>query len=207
MLRNKIFFIFLILTTSSLAKAEVKVGVILPLSGGAAEYGVACKNGIEMGLEEFKDKIAGKFSIVYEDDQNAPAQTVTSLRKLRSANNSEFILTFASNTSNAINSLADKEGFLLFALATDPNVVKNKANVFSYWVTPEEEVKTLLKELARRNINRIAVFTTQHDGTLAIKKTLQTLAPASGVQIIFDEEIAPDEREFRTLLAGCDFKL
>lgn len=193
-------FLITIFAFSSIASAETKIGVILPLTGGAAEYGIACNNGITLAQEDFKEKIGGRFSVVFENDQNSPALTVSSLRKLRAFDKSEFFLTFASNTSNSVNSLADKEGFILFALATDPNVVKNKKNVFSYWVTPEEEVKTLIAELNRRNIKRIALFSTQQDGILSIKNTLQGLAATAGIEIVFDEEFSPDNRDFRTSL-------
>ena len=186
---------------SSIAKAETKsVGVILPLSGGGASYGVACKNGIELGLKDFKDKIGDKFKVIFEDDQNTSSQTLSALRKLRNSNRSDIFLTFSSSTSNAISPLADKENFLLFALATDPNVVKERKNAFNYWVTPDEEVKLLIAELLKRNIKHIAIFTTQHEGTFAFKKTLEEYLVNTGIEVIFEDEFSPNDRDFRTSL-------
>jgi branched-chain amino acid transport system substrate-binding protein len=201
MLQFRILILSSLVFFSTIVKAEVSVGLILPLSGGAAIYGNACRNGVTLGFEDFKEKINGRFKVDYEDDQNSAAQTVTALRKLRASKKSEFIVSFTSNTSNAINSLADRENFILFALATDPAVVNGKKNVFSYWVTPETETKALIAELNFRKMKKIAVFTAQQTGALAVRDSFLKEAPKYGIEIVAQEEISPEEKDFPSLLA------
>ena len=186
---------------ASVTFAEVTAGVIIPLSGPGATYGIGCRNGVLLALEELKDKINGRFKIVFEDDQNSPTRTISSLRKLNAVSKTEFVLTFASNTSNALSPLADRENFIHFALATDPLVVKGKKNAFNYWVTPSEEAKTLVAELKRRNIKRIAVYTAQQDGTLAMGSEFLKVSKESGLEVVTNQEVPPDSRDFRSLLA------
>ena len=187
-----------VLLISRTLHAEEPVGIILPLTGAGGFLGQACLNGITLAREELGEKLRGKVNFVIEDDQNSPVTTVSALRSIQQKTKAQIFLTLASNTSKAVNQLAEREGFILFAVATDPEVARGKKNVFRYWVSAATEVRKLLEALKRRNIFRIAAFTAQQDALLSLRNTLRDLAPEYGVQILGDEEFPTQVQDFRS---------
>ena len=63
-------------------KSQFKVGVILPLSAKAAEYGQAMQNGIELLLSD-REKDGKRIEFIYEDVQYSPKLAVGAFNKLR----------------------------------------------------------------------------------------------------------------------------
>jgi len=180
--------------------AEVPVGAVLGLSGPTAGYGAACRNAITMALEDFSTKVKGKFKLSFEDDANNPTRTVSAVRSLKQREGTKIFLTWASNTSNAVNRLADREDFIVFAIASDPEVPKGKKNVFSYWVTPDAELQQLVAAMKRRNLLRIAIITGQQEALLAFRAELNRRAPAAGITVLSSDEVTTDQTDFKPIL-------
>src|SRR3989454_7879582 len=64
-------------------KGPIKIGVIAPMSGGAAQIGKDMTNGIAMWLEENNQTITGrKVEVIIEDSQGQPNVALTKLQKL-----------------------------------------------------------------------------------------------------------------------------
>ena len=64
-------------------KGPIKIGVIAPMSGGAAQIGKDMTNGIAMWLDENDQTIAGrKVEVIVEDSQGQPNVALTKLQKL-----------------------------------------------------------------------------------------------------------------------------
>ncbi len=62
---------------------EVKIGVILPLTGKGANYGEKTKVGIDIALEDLeKEREISKISLIYEDSQGDPKTAVAAINKL-----------------------------------------------------------------------------------------------------------------------------
>lgn len=79
----------MLLCTGAWAADEVRVGVVIPISGQAAMYGAYCKTGIELALKELAPDmtidLGGKkvpLKILYEDNENKPEITANAYRKL-----------------------------------------------------------------------------------------------------------------------------
>ena len=74
------------LTGCSGSKSDsIKIGGIAPLSGNVAVYGVECKNGIDLAVEEINAAggINGKpLEFICEDDEGDSAKSVNAYKKL-----------------------------------------------------------------------------------------------------------------------------
>ena len=65
------------------AKGPIKIGLIVPLSGGMAATGKDMLNGFQLYLEEIGYQAAGrKIELIVEDDEAVPATGLTKTRKL-----------------------------------------------------------------------------------------------------------------------------
>ncbi len=61
----------------------IKIGAIGPITGGAAIYGQAVKNGAEIALEEINAKGDMKFEFKYQDDENDAEKAVNAYNNLK----------------------------------------------------------------------------------------------------------------------------
>lgn len=80
-------FLALLAITSpgeSLAQERFKIGVLLPLSGPVAEYGVATQHGFELAQQEDPEGFKN-IQFLFDDTQYDSNKTVLSLQKLRLA--------------------------------------------------------------------------------------------------------------------------
>lgn len=72
--------------------ADIKVGVILPLSGPVAAQGMSTVDGIKAGVK-YQDEVNGhKLKIIQLDDASNPSMTTRNARKLISQDNVDVLI-------------------------------------------------------------------------------------------------------------------
>ena len=75
---------FLMLTTSAIA-ADLKIGVVSPMTGATATFGQENANGIKLAYEKMKKMAGGKkFDLIIEDDKSEAIESTNATRKLLS---------------------------------------------------------------------------------------------------------------------------
>ena len=70
------------------AEPKIKIGVIAPLSGPAAELGTQIKNGIEVAKKDLKSNV----EFIYEDGACNATAALTAARKLTNMNNVPVVI-------------------------------------------------------------------------------------------------------------------
>lgn len=179
------------------AKAEeLRIGAILPLSGEAAALGEACRNGIEMALA---DRAVEAAQVIYEDDRNSPAASVTAFQKLK-RQGVDALISWSSGPGKALAPLAEQSQLPLVSIATDPEIVRERRFVVNLWVTPREEARVLLEELVRRGHTTIARVSAEQSGMLAMHRAFDELNDGK-VTIAIDQSFPSDVKDFRSYLA------
>jgi branched-chain amino acid transport system substrate-binding protein len=75
---------FLALVFSSLAQSqEIRIGVLMPISGPGSYFGVMGKEGIDLALEQLKGSVGGKKLVVqYEDSACSPLQATNTVKRV-----------------------------------------------------------------------------------------------------------------------------
>lgn len=80
-------FVSIILFSSVIIADEtVKVGVILPITGGTATFGQENANGIKLALEKINSKYKFKIETIIEDDKSESLEAINAIRKLININ-------------------------------------------------------------------------------------------------------------------------
>jgi branched-chain amino acid transport system substrate-binding protein len=182
------------------APRKVKLGAILALTGTIANSGAACRNGIEMALQELPAERRNNIEVLIEDDENLPRKTLSAFAKLVDEDRVDAVITYFSGTSKSVAPLADKKGVAMIAIASDPEVVAGRSHVFNLWVSPEAEVGAMLKEIQCRGYRNVAVAVATQQGALAFKKIFDE--KRSGlVAVALEEEYLVDARDFRPFLS------
>lgn len=83
--RKTLFLATVAMLTGAVFAADVKIGVAEALSGGAAQYGVAIRNGFQVAVEEINAKggVNGdKIQLVIEDEQGKKEEAINVFKKL-----------------------------------------------------------------------------------------------------------------------------
>jgi branched-chain amino acid transport system substrate-binding protein len=105
------------LAVAAQAQDVVKIGITGPLSGPAAQSGLALRQGMTVAADEWNTKggvtIDGKprkIELLFEDTQDNPAQGVSAAQKLITDNHVNFLIgdAFASSVTMAVMDLADQ---------------------------------------------------------------------------------------------------
>ena len=65
------------LTMPAMAEESIKIGVIGPMTGGAAVYGNAVANGAKIAVEEINAKGGMQIELLVEDDEHDPERAST----------------------------------------------------------------------------------------------------------------------------------
>ncbi len=80
----------------------VKIGVILPLTGDAADYGQSAQKAVDLAVEKINKEYNMEIDIVFEDSQMKPQDAVSSLQKLVSINGIKYVIGFSSGETLAM---------------------------------------------------------------------------------------------------------
>lgn len=180
------------------AAGKAKIGIILSLTGDLSSWGTTIQKAMLFAQANLPAN--NRLELLFEDDASQPKNTVTALQRLMARNKLAAVITASSGTSKAISPLVDANRIPLLAIATDPEVVRGKKYVVNFWVTPETEAALLVPEALKRGYKKIARITSNHPGTISMSNAFEGENKGQ-LEIVLDEEIGPEERDFRAFIA------
>jgi len=177
---------------------RIKIGLILPLTGGAGFLGESARNSALMAIEH-QDKTKFDYELVFEDDNFNPTKTVSAINKLIGTDAVSAVITFGSGTSNAVAPITENSKIPRFGLASDPTSALGDFN-FIHWTPPFAEGELLAKEVDLRGYKTMAIVDTNHSGTLAVTKSVRESLKNTKVKIISDDLTSVGDKDFRTII-------
>lgn len=188
---------------SSTSPDTPRVGVSLPLTGDAAVYGQAIKDGIDLAATQ--DTIDGstKISLIYEDDQGLPKQSISAIRRLIDVTQTPLIIGGAmSSTAEPIIPIIDQaEVVLLSPTATKPGLPAMSPYFFRLWPSDDYDGK-VMAEAAYNDLGlrRVAVLYVNVAYGVGITEVFTREFEALGGSIVLSEGYRQGATDFRTLL-------
>lgn len=185
------------LSTSYAENKKLRVGIIIPLTGDFSAYGESVRNGMELAISENTDDT---IQLYFEDDMGHPKESLKAFHKLVYLDKVNVVVTISAQPSLAVAPMAEAAKIPLISIAIPPKIVEGREYVFLYFATSERMASAMVDEASRRNIQSIARLSTIHDGRAEMKKQFDRYNEKK-IKILFDEEVLPSERDFRTLIA------
>jgi branched-chain amino acid transport system substrate-binding protein len=190
-----------VIRSSSAQPAAINIGVVVPLSGANAQFGVNSRNGIELVADEInaaggiKALGGAKINLIVSDSTSNPTTASTIARRLITQNEVTAILgAFASSLTLAISEVTARADipFLTMAFA-DEITGRGLESVFQ--VTPKASVTgraqvnyTLaIAEAAGRKIEKIAIMYEDTAYGIAQSRGLRRAAKDANIEIVMDE--------------------
>lgn len=201
-------FIFICISLSCAKKEEsiIKIGAVLPLTGDIAEYGIRCKKGIDVAVEEINSAggIKGKkIQIIYEDSKGIPKEGVSALQKLISIDKVQAVIgAVASSVSLAMVPVADKNKVVLFSPASSsPKLTGISRYFFRNWPSDVFEASTMAEYVfVKMGLRKIAILYVNNDYGLGLKNEFEKKFEEMGGEIVLVESYEQNDSDFRTQL-------
>jgi len=140
MTKKRIFlftFLALLLSLPSCPKKqpnEIKIGVVLPLTGASANHGQDARDGLELAMEDIQKNppIKGKeIQLIYEDNHSSATDSVSATQKLINSDGVRIIIgPIASSDALAMIPVTEASNVLLFSPAASSPKITGKGKIF-----------------------------------------------------------------------------
>jgi branched-chain amino acid transport system substrate-binding protein len=185
---------------------EIKIGAVLPLTGGAGKYGEDAKLGLELAVKEKNSEggINGKsIKVIFEDDQSNPQQTISAFKKLTTVHGVPVIVgAMTSSSALAVAPIAEQNRVVLFSpSASTPElsgagdfIFRNELSDAYGGVAQAEQSWNKL------GIKKVAIVYINNDYGIGVKNAFLSTFRKLGGQIVATESFEPDAQDFRTQL-------
>jgi len=180
----------------NIAAAKFKVGVIAPLSGPLAEYGLAAKNGIEAARKQ-NPKDFSNIDFIYEDSQWVAKTAVSAFNKLRSLEKVSLVLNWGNPTTEAVAPLAERYAMPLIGMTLDPKVAVGKHYVVRSTNASAHFSARLAKYLKSKNYKKIGVVISENTYVQGLYDDLKaSLGGDADLEIV--DRYNLDDQDFRS---------
>lgn len=177
-------------------KETVKIGAILPLTGGSAHMGESCRQAMLLAKEQLKDT-KYNYEILFEDDAMERVKTATALQKLINVDKVDVLISWSSGSGNVVSPVAEQEQIIHFGIASDPIIAEGKFN-FLHWTPPESENEKFVAQLQKQNISKIAIIALNQEGFRTTINDLKPRFEQADIQIVYEAIVPPEQRDFKT---------
>lgn len=182
----------------------VKIGVVLPLTGPAAQYGKYCQQGIALAITEAnKVHAADGFQIqpIFEDSKADPKEAVTITKKLISVDHIPVILCLTTAVTSAIAPICERSQVVLITSTIAPKaadlgdyVFRNAANI----VSDAEAMAEFA--VSRMGLKKVAIIGLNVDAIRAVEEPLRSKIQSVGGELVAVEFGNKGDTDFRTQL-------
>lgn len=192
------------------AQEVLKIGVLGPLTGAGAAWGLGMDGGVKIAAEEINErgglKVGGatyKLEVVSYDDQYKAAEAVTATNRLMGPDGVRFIFgPIGSASLLAMKPLTEREGVQLFTGAWAASVLKDSKYIFRVGPTTQEFAPSTVGWVKknRPDVKRVGLIAA-NDETGWNSQKIQTAAyKGGGFEVVSAEFFERNQNDFRAML-------
>lgn len=210
--RLSIFTLILILSIAFLGisctkkdTSEIKIGVISPLTGPAASFGVSQKNGSDLAIDEINSKgcINGKKIVaIYEDSQLDPNKALTAFKKLTDMDKVSVVVAQGSTSEVlALAPLAEKAKVILISPGASGAKITD-AGDYTFRISPSDAFQGAIASdyATKKGYKKVAIIYVNNDWGNGLKEGFERGNRKAGGEVILSESMDPATKDFRTPL-------
>ncbi len=183
---------------------SISIGVILPLSGENAFWGINPKRGIDLALRDIKHEAPEQahLHIIYEDDQCDPKRAVSAFHKLVNVDNVRIILgPSCSSAALAVAPLAAKHKVLLFPFAEADSLSHAGEYIFRLWIPNGRQARSLARFISESGkLSTAAILSIKNAYGETFSSIFADEFAKLGRHVSIKEEYLPENRDLRAQL-------
>ena len=184
----------------------IRIGALLPLTGGGANYGKSLKQGIDLAVDEV-NRAGGvngeRVEIIYEDSQSDPKTGVSGFNKLVGVDKVPVVLGSLSSVILAVQPIADEKRVVLInSSAISPKICEKADNfLFSLMVNGATEARFAANELARQyRAQPIAILYSNNSSGVDTKDAFTRQVVSTGGTVVSAEGYELNATDFKPQL-------
>jgi ABC-type branched-chain amino acid transport systems, periplasmic component len=180
---------------ASSSASAIKIGGIGPLTGSAATYGIATKNGAEIAVSEINAKGGLQFELNFQDDEADSEKGVNAYNKLKDWGMQ--VLYGCTTTGSCVAVAAESNSDRYFQItpsASSPDVTSGHDNVFQVCFTDPNQGKTAADYVAEKGLaKKVAVLYNNGDAySTGIATAFASEAAAKGLSVVSNTTFPDD---------------
>jgi branched-chain amino acid transport system substrate-binding protein len=192
------------------AATPIKIALVAPMTGNAAQWGESLKEGVDLAVEELNNSggVLGRpLEVVISDHRGNPNEAVAVAQKL--ITDKDIVATvghFFTSTTLAAAPVFQRAGVPMVAVAaTDPRVPKAGDYIFRVNVTNTLQGSGVIEWLVRnQKAKRLAILFVNDDYGRGITEVAKDPATKLGAQVVYEASIQPGgEQDFTVLLTSA----
>ncbi len=201
-----IFSIFFSCHLSVIAEENKKftVGLIAPLSGALAEYGVATKNSIELAIKD-QPELFTNIEFIMEDSEWDPRKAVSIFNDLVNIKKVDLVYNWGNPTSEALASLAESRKQPMIAMSSDPKITKDRKYIIRTINSVEDFSKVLVPHLVKKQAKKIGVVIVENSYVQGLYDGLvKNLPKEISLEIVNSHQMS--DQDFRSTISKIKTK-
>lgn len=184
-------------TDGAAAAAAIKIGGTGPLTGGAAIYGNAAKNGAEIAVEEINAMGGIQFELRYEDDAHDAEKAVNAYNTLKDWG-MQISLGSVTSTPGAATSFENFNDriFALTPSASATNVTEGKDNVYQMCFADPNQGSASAQYVYDQNLGEKIAIIYKNDDVYSsgIRDTFVAKAAELGLDVVSETTFTTDSQ-------------
>ncbi|GAB6174147.1 ABC transporter substrate-binding protein [Paradesulfitobacterium aromaticivorans] len=203
-------------STSSGSASEIKIGAILPLSGGAAPLGEMSKHAMEMAADEINAKggikamNGAKLKLVFADSQGKPQVGVSEAERLISQENVAMLTgSYQSGITLPASEVAERYKKIWFASVPSEETITTRGFKYVFRLadtTPMRVAAQLkfLEDMKKESGTEIKTAALVYENTAYGQGSAvvwKKLLPQAGLQIVLDEAYDKSAADFTPVVS------
>ncbi len=185
--------------------SAIKVGVIIPLSGPAADYGVQMRGGAEIAKQELLKK-GVDVNLVYEDSKGDPVTGISAYRRLVDVEKVDYIVSAFTRVSLPLIEMTakDKVPMIMTIFAGDWDKTKSPYAI-RFFSTPRQYVRGEDGSSVLTGVKTASVIYVNDDYGKSVLKELESFLAEKNIALLSQENYVPSTSDFRTYLTKIKF--
>lgn len=183
-------------------KKNIKIGILLPLTGEGAFWGQNAKKGIEIAISEIeKQNNQFKYKYIWEDSNTNSKQAVSAFQKMLATDNIKYsIVDMISSNVLAIAPIAEKNKVIVISPgASSPKITNAGDYIFRNWPSDSLQGKDNAMIAKKMKWKNIAILKVNNDYGLGLSKAFKNNLDKD-IKIVIEETYTQGEKEFKTIL-------
>ena len=186
---------------------SIKIGGVFPLTGGVSVYGVECKNGIDLAIDEINAAggVDGKqIVLISEDDEGNPDKSVNAFQKLTTKDGVKMIIgSLTSGCTKAMTQRAQAMKVLQIAPAATATDITDAGNYIfrACFIDPFQGTvggKFSIETLGAKNA--AILYDIGNDYSVGLTENFEKTFTSMGGAIVAKESYATNDKDFNAQL-------
>lgn len=178
-------------------KPVIKIGVIAPLTGNAAEFGENAVAAIEIAMQDFHPQNV-EFEFIYEDYAFSALKAAVVANKLIAVDKVDALISWSSMAGSAVSPIADKNKVIHFSLSNQKNVAIGKYN-FIHFSDSEALIDKFNQIVDKYNPQKVGMFIGYHPSLQQTANILEAGLRGKGVSVD-RENFSLDHKDFNMMV-------